>query len=326
MARDYSYRSERYNEDDRTREQDYDRSSRRGSYGRSNYETRGSERDYYRPEYERESDYSSRDRDVNRSRDYGRRVSTGSGYGTAFGSSMRPPESRERFRSGSSGFSGRDYQRESYNPYRREYGADDPDYLEGTGRHSQYGQEGYGRWGHDEQRGFGRGSQGYDYGRHGRIQGERGGRGWWDRVSDEVASWFGDEEAERRRRIDEARDYRGRGPRGYRRSDDRIREDINDRLTDHPHLDASDISVEVNETEVILTGSVNSRWTKRLAEDIAESVSGVTYVQNNLRVNRDRTTEHSPLTETAGTMGTVGRTATEQSSTEQTGRARGKTA
>lgn len=31
-------------------------------------------------------------------------------------------------------------------------------------------------------------------------------RGWWDRTSDEVSSWFGDEEAERRRRMDEQRD------------------------------------------------------------------------------------------------------------------------
>ena len=40
-----------------------------------------------------------------------------------------------------------------------------------------------------------------------------------------------------------ALDYAGRGPRGYRRSDDRIGEDVCDRLTDDPALDASGIEV-----------------------------------------------------------------------------------
>lgn len=107
-------------------------------------------------------------------------------------------------------------------------------------------------------------------------------RGFWDRASDEVASWFGDEEAEQRRRMD----YRGRGPRGYVRSDERIREDIHDRLTDDWRIDASDIEVEVSNGEVTLSGEVHSRGDKRLAEDIVEDVSGVTHVQNNLRVKK----------------------------------------
>jgi osmotically-inducible protein OsmY len=113
-------------------------------------------------------------------------------------------------------------------------------------------------------------------------------RNWWDRASDEVSSWFGDEEAERRRRMDERRgQHRGRGPRGYQRSDTRITEDINDRLTDDPYLDASDIEVKVNNREVILTGTVRSRSDKRRAEGIVEAISGVTDVQNNLRINRE---------------------------------------
>jgi osmotically-inducible protein OsmY len=107
-------------------------------------------------------------------------------------------------------------------------------------------------------------------------------RGFMEKAGDEVASWFGDEEAEQRRRQDQH--HRGRGPRGYARSDERIREDINDRLTDDWMLDASDIEVEVNEREVTLSGHVSSRSDKRRAEDIAEQVSGVTHVQNNLRV------------------------------------------
>jgi Flp pilus assembly secretin CpaC len=59
---------------------------------------------------------------------------------------------------------------------------------------------------------------------------------------------------------------------------------VNDRLTDDPHVDASEIEVSVQNREVTLTGTVRSRVEKRHAEDIAESVSGVTHVQNNLRV------------------------------------------
>jgi hypothetical protein len=44
-------------------------------------------------------------------------------------------------------------------------------------------------------------------------RGGRDERGFWDRASDEVASWFGDEEAERRRRQDQGHDERDRGGR-----------------------------------------------------------------------------------------------------------------
>ncbi len=51
-----------------------------------------------------------------------------------------------------------------------------------------------------------------------------------------------------------------------------------------PYLDASEIEVMVAEAEVTLTGTVASRQDKRRAEDLAESVSGVSHVQNNIRV------------------------------------------
>ncbi len=136
-----------------------------------------------------------------------------------------------------------------------------------------YPRDDYGRdrYGYNERRGYGR-SGPQD-------------RGFWDRASDEVSSWFGDEDADRRRREDARRDmHRGRGPRGYTRSDDRIREDVSDRLTDNPILDATEIEVVVVSGEVTLSGRVDSRYSKRLAEDVAEDVSGVQHVQNNLRV------------------------------------------
>jgi hypothetical protein len=78
--------------------------------------------------------------------------------------------------------------------------------------------------------------------------------------------------------------HAGRGPRGYQRSDDRIKEDVCERMAEHGQLDASDIEVRVASGEVTLEGSVDSRWAKRLAEDLAEDVPGVRDVHNRLRV------------------------------------------
>jgi len=78
--------------------------------------------------------------------------------------------------------------------------------------------------------------------------------------------------------------HRGRGPKGYRRSDERIHEDVCERLTEDPFIDASNIEVAVKDGEVTLGGTVSSRGLKRRAEDLAELASGVAHVQNNLRV------------------------------------------
>ncbi|HEU4624704.1 MAG TPA: BON domain-containing protein [Steroidobacteraceae bacterium] len=128
-----------------------------------------------------------------------------------------------------------------------------------------------------------------------RGRGERGWgggdseRGWWDRTKDEVRSWMGDPEAERRRRMDSERaaqrqGYMGRGPKGYSRSDQRITEDVSDRLTEDWGVDAVDIEVSVTSGEVTLSGTVPTREQKRRAENIAAEVLGVKDVQNNLRV------------------------------------------
>jgi len=178
-----------------------------------------------------------------------------------------------------------------------------------------------------------------------------------DRAGDEVRSWLGDDEAARRRRMDEARhererghwtdrdrdgrtglaefadndrasyysgysrpaprddhwtrersfddasrhtpygwqstNYAGRGPRGYQRTDERIREDVCDRLTDDPRIDASDIEVHMKGGELTLSGSVRTREEKRLTEDLVERVTGVREVNNHLRVR--------PATEVLGT-------------------------
>jgi osmotically-inducible protein OsmY len=148
-----------------------------------------------------------------------------------------------------------------------------------------------------------------------RNHGFSGGRGhgFWREAVDEVKSWFGDDDRDTRYGRDRSESdwdrpsHRGRGPKGHTRSDERIREDVNDRLTDDPHIDASEIDVQVSNREVTLTGTVNSRFEKRHAEDIAESVSGVTHVQNNLRVQQQNLHSGSAGLGTAG-MGSLGNT------------------
>ena len=79
--------------------------------------------------------------------------------------------------------------------------------------------------------------------------------------------------------------HAGKGPNGYQRSDDRIREDVCDRLTMDPDVDASGIDVQVAKGEVTLTGQVESRRAKRAAEDCIEDVPGVREVHNQLRTS-----------------------------------------
>lgn len=84
---------------------------------------------------------------------------------------------------------------------------------------------------------------------------------------------------------DERSQFRGTQPRGYERSDDRLRELACERLTD-ADLDASDIEVKVSQGIVTLEGSVRARWMKHAAEDIVDDLGGVKDIQNHLRVNR----------------------------------------
>ena len=106
----------------------------------------------------------------------------------------------------------------------------------------------------------------------------------------------------------------GRGPRGYQRSDDRIREDVCDRLSDDPWIDASDVEVIVRSGEVTLTGMVRDRNDKRRIEDVVEDITGVREVHNNVRVSQGwegssmRESQHQGTTTTSTTTGSSGST------------------
>ncbi len=129
----------------------------------------------------------------------------------------------------------------------------------------------------------------YDFGRHGYDQMDHeGGRYGWDshqhdsghfrrRNMQQQGGYYG--------RESQGESFAGRGPSGYRRSAERISEDLNEALTWDPRLDASNIKVEVEGNIVTLSGSVRDRHSKRRAEDLAESVRGVEDVRNKLDIS-----------------------------------------
>lgn len=110
----------------------------------------------------------------------------------------------------------------------------------------------------------------------------KGGRSWADLgVSSTRAGQGGITE-------EPLRSYRGVGPKGYKRSDERLAEEICQRLTDHPRIDASDLDVQVNQGEITLTGNVADKTAKWHVEDLVMSCRGVTEVHNRLRSGRSR--------------------------------------
>jgi hypothetical protein len=161
--------------------------------------------------------------------------------------------------------SGRFYGQGGYEGYGEHERDEGRRYGSGYGRDYERGEYGRGYGG-----GYG-GSQGYGRGyEYGGMQGSRYGAG--------SAGAYGFSTGQ----------YRGRGPRGYQRSDDRIREDVCERLTDDPEIDASNLEVAVKNGEVTLSGTVSSRYDKRRAEECAEDISGVKDVHNGLRVSMEQ--------------------------------------
>lgn len=180
---------------------------------------------------------------------------------------------------------------------------------------AQYGQSGYG-YGqtHSEEMPMGMGSATGNYGRSGygseqQNRGERLGQGFGQRLSQ--GSYSAGSYGSLGR-------YQGRGPRNYTRSDERITEELNERLTDDADIDASDITVRVSNGMVTLEGTVEDRWMKHRAEDIADSCSGVKDVTNSIRVvSRDE--RGSEYTGSLGGISEASETSTSGKSTGRTG-------
>jgi osmotically-inducible protein OsmY len=260
----------------------YGRESNEGYFGGDHNQ----DQSYNSGRYDRENSgrYSNQDRNYG----YGGRE-----YGSSYGGGLYQGNS-SYYGSGSYGSgSGNSSYDENRNLYDRDYegvnrgNRDSRSSRLGGSNYSGYSDRG--RGGYNEGRTYGSSGSGFgnrEFGRNRYGEGDPNERSWWDRTRDEVSSWFGDDDAERRRERDKIYDHKGKGPRNYKRSDERIKEDINDRLSDDPFVDASEIDVTVNEGEVTLTGTVNERSDKRRAEDIAEAVSGVKNVENRLRVGQ----------------------------------------
>ena len=244
-----------------------------------------------------------------------------------FGGERDRDPNRDRWRSAGGYWRDEDRERDMWRDNER-YGASDRDRDEygsrGSGvdyyeRPRGYGSEGYGS------RAGGQAGQDYGSERY-RRQGHGGygpesGRSWGseqrERDNDYQGSQYGSSEYDYRggslygggygrndfggqRQTQGPGTFRGRGPRGYRRSDERIREDVCDCLTDDPQLDASNLEVTVKECEVTLSGIVNRREDKRRAEDLVESISGVKDVRNNLRVSNEQIGERMSGQSAAG--------------------------
>jgi osmotically-inducible protein OsmY len=69
-------------------------------------------------------------------------------------------------------------------------------------------------------------------------------------------------------------------------SDEQIWEDVHEHLMNDPNLDATEVEIVVEDAEVTLTGRVDSRESKWLAEEIARGVAGVRDVHNRLKIAR----------------------------------------
>lgn len=265
MANDRRRRDEHgWEEDQRGRREGSDYGSERyaGQRFGSEFEERGSET---------ERDWGKRE-ELGRGREYGRGYDRDQDFERSAGSSRSFGRQRE-----DRGYS--DYGRQPGETY----GAPESGARSGRTFGRQYEDQGYPSYGRQSRGMYGQpeGGRGFEqtYG-----QGRERSRNWTDEGRLQGYG-FGQST------------YTGKGPKGYSRSDDRIREDVCDRLTDDPQIDASEIDVKVANCEVTLAGTVDSREAKRRAEDCAESISGVRNVQNNIRVQQGGSATTSQQTE-----------------------------
>lgn len=217
------------------------------------------------------------------------------GAGRAGYGGMAPGQGYDRFTGG--GIGGSDTE------WGRGYGG-------GYGRSGNYGERGGGgQWGRGQQSGVGPAYGSSNYGGYGYSS------GFADMSQGRTSSYdstFG---------ARSPRGFAGRGPKNYRRSDERIQEEINEQLTRDPDIDATDVEVRVQAGTATLTGTVDDRNAKRLAEDICESVSGVQEVENQLRVRRNAGEQQGTTTDRE-----VSRAATRETGARRSGSGAASTA
>jgi osmotically-inducible protein OsmY len=198
----------------------------------------------------------------------------------------------------------------SYDQGRGRYGGRDTREQSGsTGRYAGYGDFGQGDYS-GGRRGFSGqdryGQSGYGQGGYGQgAQGEyRGGNYWREPYGEgQQYSSSGQYAGESAGQPWAQGPHRGKGPKGYQRSDERLKELICERLRDDPQIDPSEVTVTVQSGKITLEGTVDSRQAKNAIEDIAEQF-GVEDVQNNLRVQRVSQSGESTGRSASGKSGT----------------------
>jgi hypothetical protein len=105
------------------------------------------------------------------------------------------------------------------------------------------------------------------------------------------------------REYKEQTNFVGYGPKGYQRSDDRIYEEVCETLMRNPHVDATNIGVKVEKGIVHLSGKVESRHMKKVAELIIEDLPGVQDVRNELTIFKGDRVKSGPDAATKKDLG-----------------------
>jgi len=168
------------------------------------------------------------------------------------------------------------YGQSSYRQDRQNQGSYNQGYNYNQG---QYGSSGFGGGANEDRSwpahdaGSWRGQQAGNYPGFGQGSGYSGpgsGGGWSSSQSDSQQS----------------RSSQRRGPKGYQRSDERLKEDICERLMQNHQIDAGEITVQVQNGKVSLEGTVPERRMKHSIEDLVDQCMGVKDIDNRLRVSR----------------------------------------
>jgi hypothetical protein len=99
--------------------------------------------------------------------------------------------------------------------------------------------------------------------------------------------------------------YRGQAaqrvhPKGYTRSDERIQEDICERLS-YSGLPVGEVSVEVSQGRVTLDGMVSARPIKHAIEDYVDDCMGVQEIDNRIKVQRQGKGGNDKMDSVSGT-------------------------
>jgi osmotically-inducible protein OsmY len=112
----------------------------------------------------------------------------------------------------------------------------------------------------------------------------------------------------------------GKGPKGYQRSDERLREDISERLMQSDEIDSSEVTITVASGKVTLEGTVPDRYMKHAIEDLVDACPGVQDIDNRVRVDRNM-----GASGTSGYTGVSSASGTTPGSTSSTGTSYGST-